>query len=48
MPPTGVPIYLHFLFLQNLGLAALVGLAGAWFGHYVVARSHLQISSAKR
>src|SRR6476660_4309501 len=33
MPPTGVPIYLHFLFLQNLGLAALVGLAGAWFGH---------------
>jgi peptidoglycan/LPS O-acetylase OafA/YrhL len=33
MPPTGMPIYLHFFFLQNLGLTALGGLAGAWFGH---------------
>jgi peptidoglycan/LPS O-acetylase OafA/YrhL len=33
MPTTGFPIYLHFPFLQNLGLIALGGLAGAWFGH---------------
>jgi peptidoglycan/LPS O-acetylase OafA/YrhL len=33
MPTAGLPIYLHFLFLQNLGLITLSGLAGAWFGH---------------
>jgi len=33
MPTTGFPVYLHFLFLQNLGLLQLGGLAGAWFGH---------------
>lgn len=27
------PIYAHFLFLQNLGLVRLTGLAGAWFSH---------------
>ena len=33
MPTAGFPIYLHFLFLQNMGLITLIGLAGAWFGH---------------
>jgi peptidoglycan/LPS O-acetylase OafA/YrhL len=33
VPTVGFPIYLHFLFLQNLGLITLSGLAGAWFGH---------------
>jgi peptidoglycan/LPS O-acetylase OafA/YrhL len=34
-PTLGFSVYAHFLFLQNLGLpvAALAGLAGAWFGH---------------
>jgi peptidoglycan/LPS O-acetylase OafA/YrhL len=31
--PLGLPIYSHFLFLQNLMIIPFAGLAGAWFGH---------------
>jgi peptidoglycan/LPS O-acetylase OafA/YrhL len=31
--PLGPPIYAHFLFLQNLMVLPLAGLAGAWFSH---------------
>ncbi|HXM99033.1 MAG TPA: acyltransferase [Candidatus Dormibacteraeota bacterium] len=30
-PALGLPVYLHYLFLQNFGLGHFIGLAGAWF-----------------
>ena len=32
-PPLDLPIFSHFLFLQNFVAMGLFGLAGAWFGH---------------
>jgi peptidoglycan/LPS O-acetylase OafA/YrhL len=32
-PPLNLSIYSYYLFLQNLHIASLAGLAGAWFGH---------------
>jgi peptidoglycan/LPS O-acetylase OafA/YrhL len=32
-PPLNLSIYSYYLFLQNLQIASLAGLAGAWFGH---------------
>lgn len=32
-PPLNLSVYSYYLFLQNLHIARLAGLAGAWFGH---------------
>src|SRR5215471_18229127 len=32
-PPLNLSVYSYYLFLQNLHIVSLAGLAGAWFGH---------------